>query len=269
MKKWTLVLIVLLPAFLLLIAFSEGPPAGYTGSPLDEQNCTFCHGYLPAGNLSGWISSNIPAEGYIAGETYTIAVSAIGIVAVRMGFQITAENQSEKVGTFIIKDPARTQLKGSTTVTHTLAGTQVTSLPASWSMDWIAPASGTGEIIFYTAVNQTNNDNSANNDLIYLSTLTASEASVGIDEHYDELTLQISPNPFTTSTILSYTLERPKNIRFTVYNVQSKIVFTMQEKQDKGEQRIQWNAEGLTAGMYYFRLQTGDKVGGGKMVKME
>ncbi len=28
----------------------------------------------------------------------------------------------------------------------------------------------------------------------------------------------------------------------------------------------QWNAEGLPAGIYYFRIQAGDKVGGGKMI---
>jgi len=41
------------------------------------------------------------------------------------------------------------------------------------------------------------------------------------------------------------------------------------QKQPKGEQQVQWNAEGLPAGMYYYRIQAGDKIGGGKMVKME
>jgi len=82
------------------------------------------------------------------------------------------------------------------------------------------------------------------------------------------LAIRASPNPFTTSTTLSYTLDKPENVNFTVYNVQSQIVFNMKEKQDKGEQQIKWNAEGLPAGMYYFRIQAGDKVGGGKMVKI-
>ena len=79
----------------------------------------------------------------------------------------------------------------------------------------------------------------------------------------------VHPNPFTTSTTLSYTLDEPENVQFTVYNVQSRIVYQMQEKQSKGEQRIQWNAEGLPSEMYYFRIQAGEQVGGGKMVKME
>ena len=97
-----------------------------------------------------------------------------------MGFQITSETQVEKAGTFIITDPERTQLKVPTTATHTSAGTEVTQLPASWSMDWVAPSSGTGDITFYTAVNQTNNDNSSKGDLIFVSSLVVAEATVGI-----------------------------------------------------------------------------------------
>ncbi len=80
--------------------------------------------------------------------------------------------------------------------------------------------------------------------------------------------INISPNPFTTATTLSYTLGKPGNVQFTVYNVQSKILFRMQEWQEKGEQQIQWNAEGLPSSMYYFRIQAGDQVGGGKVIKM-
>jgi len=93
--------------------------------------------------------------------------------------------------------------------------------------------------------------------------------TLSIGELYFNDFLTVSPNPFTTSTTLSYTLEKPENVQCAIYNVQSQIVYMMQEKQDKGEQQVQWNADGLPAGMYYFRIQAGDKVGGGKMVKME
>jgi hypothetical protein len=43
-------------------------------------------------------------------------------------------------------------------------------------------------------------------------------------------------------------------------------VFDMQEKQEAGEQHIEWNAEGLPTGMYYFIIQAGEKAGGGKML---
>jgi len=93
--------------------------------------------------------------------------------------------------------------------------------------------------------------------------------TLSIGELYFNDFLTVSPNPFTTSTTLSYTLEKPENVQCAIYNVQSQIVYRMEEKQDKGEQQIQWNAEGLPAGMYYFRIQAGKMIGGGKMVKME
>ena len=47
--------------------------------------------------------------------------------------------------------------------------------------------------------------------------------------------LKVSPNPFTTSTTLSYTLDKPENVQFTVYNVQSKIV--LEAAKESGERR--------------------------------
>ena len=93
--------------------------------------------------------------------------------------------------------------------------------------------------------------------------------SLSVNEFHIALECNASPNPFTTSTTLSFRLSKPENIQFTVYNVQSMIVYTIEEWREKGEQKIHWNADGLPAGMYYFRIQAGDKVGGGKMVKME
>ena len=95
------------------------------------------------------------------------------------------------------------------------------------------------------------------------------DLSVRIEECNNQTNVFISPNPFTTSTTLSFILDKPENVQFTIYNVQAQIVYRMQEQQDKGEQQIQWNAEGIPAGMYYFRIQAGYMVGGGKMVKME
>jgi hypothetical protein len=87
------------------------------------------------------------------------------------------------------------------------------------------------------------------------------------EKSYTLADCSVSPNPFTTSTTLSFRLEKPENVQFTVYNVQSQIVFMMQERQEKGEQQVQWNAEGLPTGMYYFRIQAGNMVGGGKLIK--
>jgi hypothetical protein len=37
--------------------------------------------------------------------------------------------------------------------------------------------------------------------------------------------------------------------------------------QTKGKQKVVWNAENLPAGIYFYRIQAGKEVGGGKIVK--
>ncbi len=190
-------LILGIPLLVFLTATTVGPPAGYTGSPLDGQDCTACHLSLPPGHLPNWISADIPAGGYTPGETYTLTLTAIGLVAVKMGFQVTAETATEKAGTFIITDPARTQLADPYTVTHTAAGTEVASLPCTWTMQWQAPPAGTGELTFHAIVNQSDNNNNNSGDLFYASELTVNEAGVGIAGHEHPVILQIYPNPAT------------------------------------------------------------------------
>ena len=78
--------------------------------------------------------------------------------------------------------------------------------------------------------------------------------------------ITVSPNPFSTSTVLSYDLPKPSTIRITIFNQLGKQVDHIQQSQSAGKQRINWNAEGLPSGMYYFTLQAGEQVATGKMV---
>jgi hypothetical protein len=81
--------------------------------------------------------------------------------------------------------------------------------------------------------------------------------------------ISISPNPFTTSTTLSYTLSEPSTVIISIFNPQGQLIERIEQEQPKGEQQLQWNADGLPAGIYYFRIQAGDKAGGGKIIKTE
>jgi len=91
---------------------------------------------------------------------------------------------------------------------------------------------------------------------------------INIEENYILEEFLISPNPFTTSTTLSYTLNKSSTVTISIFNPQGQLIEKIERVLAKGEQQVHWNAEGLPAGMYYFRMQAGDKVGGGKMVKM-
>jgi len=93
--------------------------------------------------------------------------------------------------------------------------------------------------------------------------------AVSVEERYILEECTVSPNPFTTSTTLTYSLDKPSNVTISIFNPQGQLIEKIEQKQSKGEQKVQWDAEGLPAGIYYFRIQAGDKIGGGKMVLMK
>ena len=67
---------------------------------------------------------------------------------------------------------------------------------------------------------------------------------------------------------LTYTLDKPCIVTLRIFNSQGQQVSEFILHQPNGHQKVQWNAEGLPSGMYYYRLHAGEKVGSGKMVLM-
>jgi hypothetical protein len=173
--------VLLLPFTLLLFSYNSGSPGGKTGSTGDGgTTCTQCH----TGNAtsqSGWISSNISADGYIAGETYIITVTGTHSAVVKMGFELTSETlDGTKIGDWEIADVARTKFTNSNqiAVTHTSAGTSPSGNTNSWTVNWTAPIAGSGDIILNAAVNAANGNGVTSGDVIYTSMTTISEAVI-------------------------------------------------------------------------------------------
>jgi hypothetical protein len=78
-----------------------------------------------------------------------------------------------------------------------------------------------------------------------------------------------TPNPFTTSTTLSYELQQPETVSLSIYNHLGQLIYQTQEQQSEGTQQLIWNAERFSEGVYYYRLQVDDAVANGKMVKVK
>ena len=90
------------------------------------------------------------------------------------------------------------------------------------------------------------------------------------DEIMQELlSVEVYPNPFASSTTLSYTLEEPVDLQFTVYNIQGQLLHEMQKRQLRGEQKIEWHAERYPGGLYFYRLKAGDRFESGKLIKID
>ncbi|MCX6267436.1 MAG: T9SS type A sorting domain-containing protein [Bacteroidetes bacterium] len=122
-------------------------PYNYTGSPGDTRNCVSCHGGS-ALTVTGWITSNIPAQGYTAGSTYTITVTATGTG--RKGFELSPQNASGTQLGVLAAGTGSKLVGGTKYVTHTSAGSSTGT--SVWSFSWTAPAAGTGTVTFYSAI---------------------------------------------------------------------------------------------------------------------
>ena len=79
-------------------------------------------------------------------------------------------------------------------------------------------------------------------------------APVPVRFHLDQNT----PNPFTETTEIRYTLAQAASVQLTVYDVEGRVVARLVEAWQKaGSYRLTWDARGLSSGVYLCRLSAG------------
>jgi hypothetical protein len=77
------------------------------------------------------------------------------------------------------------------------------------------------------------------------------------------------PNPVIHSTKFHYTIDKPGQVTIQIFDSFGRPVDEpVNDYQQKGDHHFSWNAETFPAGIYYYRLQSGEKTGSGKMVKL-
>lgn len=183
------------------VMYPDGSPGAKTGSPMDGATCAQCHN----SNVkeASWISSNIPDTGWKPGETYTLTLTATPESANLIGFEVTAESDNQKVGTFVLTDTDRTRFTNQNhAVTHSHNGTTPTDGKNSWQVDWIAPDTEMASVTFYAAFNAANGDATTQGDQIY-----AGSISYDMDQSTDvaltnDAALKVYPNPATSAVFI-------------------------------------------------------------------
>ncbi|MCI0707265.1 MAG: T9SS type A sorting domain-containing protein [Ignavibacteriae bacterium] len=67
------------------------------------------------------------------------------------------------------------------------------------------------------------------------------------------------PNPFNPSTVITYSLLKSGNVSLKVYDILGREVATLVDgHQNAGSYRVQFDASGLSTGMYLYRISAGD-----------
>ena len=263
MKLWptTLLSSFLVGGLLLFtagITYTGGSPGAKSGSPGDNnQSCTQCHSGTPVG-VEDWISTDIPASGYVPGSTYTITVSAAHD-SQKFGFEATAERiGNQKTGTFIITNSNETKLVNNDfAVTHTSGGT-AGSNSRSWSFDWVAPSEGSGPVTFYAAVNATNSNNSTSGDVVYVTQYGVNEVNTSLPE-LQESAMNVYPNPASDHLNIDISFAGLQDVKEVLYNPLGKIVkHRTLNPLDVASQSFRIMTDDLTPGTYF--LQVGNDV---------
>ncbi len=261
MKKIIYVLLSSVGFLVLLTSnmdFSGGSPGGKTGSPADGATCTQCHAGT-ASPVEGWISSDIPATGYMPGETYTITATGTHSGVNKFGFEVTAEDNSDvKTGTFVITNSAENKFTNDdNAVTHQPEGTTPSGDTKTWTFDWTAPAESTGDVTFYGAFNAANGNGANTGDVIYTSNFTVMEHAVGVNEiGQHEFEVSLYPNPFTDYIWISMTDEKKQISSIQLINQAGSIVKNITTLTNSKELKIE--ANDLNAGLYFVVLETSD-----------
>jgi len=93
---------------------------------------------------------------------------------------------------------------------------------------------------------------------------------VGIENIIQENYLSIFPNPSSSRFTIQFSLENEEQVKLLVLNNLGQVVAIIaNENLSAGEHEINWNAEGMPAGVYFYNIQIGNQAGTGKMVLMK
>lgn len=215
-----LTLIILAVVFL---ANSGGSPGRRTGSPSDGSSCATnggCHGPKTPEN-SSMLSTSIPESGYVPGEEYDITVSASKAGINRYGFEIVAENGSgDAQGSFVDNDNVNATNNRATHKFQSITGNGSNS----WTITWVAPQAGSGDVSFYVAVLAANGNGTTSGDNVLLDNLTVSEGQSASVSIIEELGINVYPNPTTEKLFIEGANEGFRKI--TVMDLSEKVLIS-------------------------------------------
>jgi hypothetical protein len=69
------------------------------------------------------------------------------------------------------------------------------------------------------------------------------------------------PNPFNPSTTVRYVLPVRSHVTLSVFNTLGQLVATLvNESREPGNHEVQFDANGFSSGVYFYRIQAGDFV---------
>ena len=257
--------------YLILISNTIGAPSGATGAP-GEQTCgqSGCHATTPnIGNASINIGFANNTTNYVPGESHILPVSIDNPQeAARNGFSIVAlDGQNNSRGNWRINSEYIKTINenGRDYITHSEDG----SILTAWDVEWIAPSFDVGNIDFYLAVNDANDNGERTGDNIYTTSFRATSQITSSIKSISGLTdISLYPNPVNSQININLTLTETTNLQGILVNSTGQTVATLfQQSFPAGNTNfsIPFPKETST-GLYFLKLE--NEVGGVKSISL-
>ncbi|MFL2961705.1 MAG: choice-of-anchor V domain-containing protein, partial [Candidatus Poseidoniaceae archaeon] len=188
----------------LILLFSMAPLTSGSSNGIYNQGSGCGGGYCHGSNTNAVVSMSGQPASYTPGQTYTLSISVTGgASATQGGFSLdvsTGTLSAGGIGIMAVKVNS-----GGTSATHT------TNSYRSWSVDWIAPPSGSGVAIFDLAGNAADGNGGNGGDNWDAISIQIPEVGAPSNNPPTASNLQLSPsNPVTTDTLsLTYSYQDP------------------------------------------------------------
>lgn len=275
MKKGFLLLpLIAIGAYVTLSSNSAGYTSNATGSDGGTVGCGGggCHGSAASSTVTSTTiiidSAGTPVTVYHPGVTYRVSLAA-GTAATsgltKFGFQLSASKVSSvaQAGTWVAASApvnATVSTMGAfSVVRHTapmsdsviLAGAAFV-YPAS--INWTAPAAGTGSVKFFGVINAVNNNTNADAGDLWNSTTTTITEYVdhtSVSEVAAKVAINTFPNPVTSSFTLQLSNAAAGTYGVQVMDITGKIVVKQSVEVTGNTASSTINLSNFAAGRYH------------------
>jgi hypothetical protein len=198
MRNKAFPLIAISSAALLALLITPSATGSYrhSGNPrIDEAaanynnfaSCIKCHDTYALNSGDGYMTAaGMPTE-YVPGQTYPITITVADPGSMDWGYEFVITDEAGSQAGLLVNPDSNSQIRtsnGREFGSHKNGGhfEGVVNGPVSWTVDWVAPAAGTGRVALYTAGAAADDNDSDSRDYIYIYALASQEIGVGSND---------------------------------------------------------------------------------------
>lgn len=248
-KGFLLLPFIAIGAYLTLSSNSTGYPGNRTGSDGVSSNrgCggSGCHGSGPTTSTNVYIvvdSAGTVVNHYVPGVTYRVSLVGVNVSLSslpKFGFQLSTVKSSDnsQAGTFVASSvPTNSTINSGpgfaprSVLCHTAPKDDSVVMGASVypvSVNWTAPASGTGTVKLYGVINAVDFDNNATSGDKWNytdTTITELVSHVGVPTVTNNVSVSAYPNPVVSNLTLQLQNAQDGTYYIRIYDMAGRVV---------------------------------------------